>query len=330
MRKISKQWVTLALRLLLVGVGMGVNMSANAAAFCVANTVDFQTALTTAQSNGVADTVRIVQGIYVGNFVYASTQSDNLTIKGGYTANCSARVVDPVNTVLDGNTLDTALIVVSQGAADVSMDSVTVQNGLSQPGPTNSHGGGLHIDISGLLTLTNSLFMNNSTPLPAPIVDAKGGAVFARCDVVLNNNVFEGNSAEWGGAVYATGHSVFDNNLFDSNDAVVGGALYINGTSTLSDNIFSLNTAVITAGARLNGDTELIRNTFDRNVTSTSGGSEGGALRAKNDATLTDNMFMNNIGRMGGGAYIGKVAELTGNTFTDNQGSVGGGVKRRR
>ncbi len=122
MGKIAKLCALLTLRLLLVGVGLCVNMSANAAAFCVANTVEFQTALTTAQSNGVDDTVQIVQGTYVGNFVYATMQSGGLTIEGGYTANCSARVADPTNTVLDGNNSDTVLIVVSQGSKDQPED----------------------------------------------------------------------------------------------------------------------------------------------------------------------------------------------------------------
>jgi len=240
MGKIPKPCATLARRLLLLGVGMGVNMSANAADFCVANTAEFQTALTTAQSNSVDDSVQIVQGIYIGNFVYASTQSDNVTIDGGYTANCSARVADPVNTVLDGNNLDTVLIVVSQGTADVAIDSVTIQNGLSQPGPTNADGGGLHVDSSGLLTVTNNVFMNNSTPPNLRSSIPKGGAVFARGDVVLDNNVFERNSAEWAGAVYVTGDAVINNNVFDSNVGG-GGAIFIIGTSTLVDNSFYLN-----------------------------------------------------------------------------------------
>jgi hypothetical protein len=45
--------------------------SLNAADFCVDNTADLQTALSTAAANGADDQVQIVQGTYVGNFVYA-------------------------------------------------------------------------------------------------------------------------------------------------------------------------------------------------------------------------------------------------------------------
>ncbi len=46
-----------------------------AAVFCVNSAGTLQTALSTAASNGVDDEIRIVQGTYVGNFVYTSTQA---------------------------------------------------------------------------------------------------------------------------------------------------------------------------------------------------------------------------------------------------------------
>ena len=46
--------------------------NAYAGVFCVSNATGLQNALTTAASNGQNDEVRIVQGTYVGNFVYAT------------------------------------------------------------------------------------------------------------------------------------------------------------------------------------------------------------------------------------------------------------------
>ncbi len=40
------------------------------AEFCVNNVGDLQAALTTAQSNGADDTIKVVQGTYTGNFIY--------------------------------------------------------------------------------------------------------------------------------------------------------------------------------------------------------------------------------------------------------------------
>ena len=56
---------------------------------------------TEAQSNGHDDLIRIVQGTYNGNFIYASTEAYSVTVEGGYTADCASRVVNPENTVLD-------------------------------------------------------------------------------------------------------------------------------------------------------------------------------------------------------------------------------------
>jgi hypothetical protein len=50
----------------------------NAAVFCVDSASALQSALTSAQSNGEDDQIQIVQGTYVGNFVYASTQANDL------------------------------------------------------------------------------------------------------------------------------------------------------------------------------------------------------------------------------------------------------------
>jgi hypothetical protein len=59
---------------------------AQAATFCVSDAAGLHNALSQAASNGEDDAIRIVQGTYVGNFIYASTEAFGLTIEGGYTA----------------------------------------------------------------------------------------------------------------------------------------------------------------------------------------------------------------------------------------------------
>lgn len=71
--------------------------------FCVDSAQAIQTALTTAASNGQDDEIKIVQGTYVGNFVYATaTEAYDLALEGGYTAGCSSQTINPANTILDG------------------------------------------------------------------------------------------------------------------------------------------------------------------------------------------------------------------------------------
>ena len=109
------------------------------ATFCVSNEAELQAALTAAASNGEDDTIQIVQGTYNGNFVYASTEANNLTVEGGYTEGCASREIDPANTVLDGGGTDMVLALVSQGAANFTLEGLTLQNGASS---TNFNGGG--------------------------------------------------------------------------------------------------------------------------------------------------------------------------------------------
>ncbi len=57
--------------------------TSHATDFCVSDATKLQKALTEAAYNEQDDTIQIVQGDYVGNFVYASTKAHNLTITGG-------------------------------------------------------------------------------------------------------------------------------------------------------------------------------------------------------------------------------------------------------
>ena len=78
--------------------------------FCVSDAPGLQTALTTASGNGEDDTIQIVQGTYVGSFIYASTEAFSLTVEGGYTSDCTLRIPDPSNTVLDANGTGSVLL----------------------------------------------------------------------------------------------------------------------------------------------------------------------------------------------------------------------------
>ena len=120
---------------------LGSQAPASAAQFCVNSVASLKTALTAAASNGVDDEVRIVQGTYVGNFVYASTQANTLSVLGGYTAGCAGRVLNPVNTILDGNLTNTVLVLSAPNvAAEFLVEGLTLRKGQ----PASGAGGGLY------------------------------------------------------------------------------------------------------------------------------------------------------------------------------------------
>ena len=118
---------------------LGIAQPALAEVFCVATAVDLQNALTTAAANGQDDEVRIVQGTYVGNFGYASTEAQALSVLGGYTAGCAGRVLNPANTILDGNQIIRVLALSAPDvAAEFLVEGLTLRNGK----PTSGDGGG--------------------------------------------------------------------------------------------------------------------------------------------------------------------------------------------
>ncbi len=112
---------------------LGIAQPTLAGVFCVNTAVGLQNSLILAAANGQDDEVRIVQGTYVGNFVYASTEAQALSVLGGYETGCSTRMLDPTNTILDGN--QTGLVLnLSAGtlAATVSGLSLLVTAKLSR------------------------------------------------------------------------------------------------------------------------------------------------------------------------------------------------------
>jgi hypothetical protein len=105
--------------------------SAGAATFCVSDAAGLHTALSQAAANGEDDLIKIQQGTYVGNFVYASYEPNSLTLEGGYTAACASRTIDPANTVLDGNGTGNVLVISTDKGAPAKVDGLTLQNGVT-------------------------------------------------------------------------------------------------------------------------------------------------------------------------------------------------------
>ena len=317
------------------------------ATFCVSDATELQTALTTAESNGEDNTIKIVQGTYNGNFTYASTEGYGLTVEGGYTQDCASRTIDLANTILDGGGTDTVLALVSQGAATFSMEGLTFQKGNAS---TVDDGGGLYARTDGSVTLTDNTFTRNTAS------QYGGGAyVTAPNTVPLSNNTFVGNTAKSGGGIYVRANAeppptlttTLTNNIFTGNTATSGngGGTCVGNNATLTNNTFTGNTATdwefraYGGGVYAGGSATLTNNTFTSNritATSLANGAYGGGVYAGSSTTLTNNTFTGNTASCqstrwgcnsyGGGAYTNRYCNLTNNTFTENTADDGGGV----
>ena len=323
------------------------------ATFCVSDATEFQSALTTAESNGEDNTIQIVQGTYNGNFTYASTEAYSLTVEGGYTQNCASRTIDPTNTILDGGGADMVLALVSQGVATFSVEGLTIRNGNAS---IVEDGGGLYATTeNGNVTLTSNTFTGNTAK------GNGGGAYVSAVITTLTNNTFTENTASGNGggaSIYYSAVTTLTNNTFTGNTANYGGGVYTvsgdssdKGNSTiLTNNVFTGNKAIGRGfgggGALIYSSgvvTTLTNNTFTGNTAKSRGGGvhvvdpfgiSGGT------ATLTNNVFTGNTvtasesyfyeNNGGGGAYVGDDSTLTNNVFTGNKAigdyGSGGGV----
>jgi parallel beta-helix repeat protein len=313
--------------------------------FCVDNAADFQNALTSAETNGQADRIKLVQGTYNGHFVYDSAEAQAPEILGGYSAGCTSRTLDPANTELNGGGTGTVLAVTASLGADFTLEGVTLSGGDAA-----SIGGGLHVVSQSDVTLNENIVSANSAG-----ADGGGAYLETTSRVTLTGNRFTGNTND-GLYVDAPFVTLTDNQV-DTNTSKGAEIQAGNGIVELTDNAFTANTeegvnlysdtAVLQGNhfenndgdeAYLRGELVATNNHFDRN------GQDGIEVVGGSGFTLTDNSFSFNLetgayfnvynhgdvtligndfeGNLARGAYVYvgiKDATLTDNRFIDNQ-----------
>jgi len=325
---------------------------ARAATFCVSTTTELNTALATAQGNGVDNTIQLVQGTYTGSFLFSANHG--LTVLGGYATGCGSRVVSAANTVLDGNTIGQTLRLFSNVPVAFVVDGVTIKNGraLSTTDPSTMNGGGLwaipgNTTPGGSVTLTNSTVTGNQA-----YQDGGGVYVLKANNVTLTNNTIQGNSSGFGGGFYAveskivtlTGNTIASNTVAFVNPPPGGAGLYVDttypltgesgksSTVTLTQNTISSNQGqgMFVLGSQTGLSTAtvaVVRNTFDHN-SAVSGGAI--AMSYGDTFTASQNTLSNNTASSNGGGlafFFTHVVSLTDNViFANTAGANGGGL----
>ena len=110
--------------------------------------------------------------------------------------------------------------------------TVTVNYSTFSGNSTSGYGGAMALGPASVLTVTDSIFSNNSAlPGPNPPEDPQGGAIFV----------------DSGNAVIATGIATVTRSIFSGNSAGDGGAITFDGygsTLTVTNSTFSGNSAV--------------------------------------------------------------------------------------
>ena len=149
---------------LLLSIGILFAHPSVAAVFCVSSAPELQEKLTEAASNGQDDEVQIVQGTYIGNFVYyTSTEAYNLSLSGGYSNDCITQFLDPSNTIFDGDLKNTVLSLSAVNLeVEIIIKGITIQNGLRLSG----NGGGLSTIVGdgGQVYLERNVIKDNAVP----------------------------------------------------------------------------------------------------------------------------------------------------------------------
>ncbi|MDJ0911283.1 MAG: outer membrane beta-barrel protein [Woeseiaceae bacterium] len=277
-----------------------------AATFTVNDPAEFQTALTTAQSNGENDTINVAGGTYNvapgGTLTYTAAANENfgLVIVGDSMA----------PTVLDGGSLVPILridstAVINDGGVSFEIMTLTFQNGNASTAP-NDDGGALTI-------LTD---------------ESQQPAEFATIVMLSDLDFLSCAAADDGGALYIRAHAVegiyLSNILFDTNQAGGdGGSAYVAGglftTPQFYDDIFFFDGMAQGSGGGL------VAEGFDAATPSED---------LANSVSLFDVTFYNNVSMSategGGGADISSLAIFIDTVgFVDNRALDGAGLRVR-
>ncbi|HXF69231.1 MAG TPA: choice-of-anchor Q domain-containing protein [Thermoflexus sp.] len=278
----------------------------------------------------------------------------NLTIDGGGIITISGGLATslfyvpaPASLTLNGITLDSAYSANSSGGAIQASGTLSLSNvTISHSQTSNLYCGGA-IWTSGVASIVNSRFRNNTA--------GQGGAictgVFGTARLHITNSEFVLNRAvnsnfAPGGAIWMqSGELVFNSTdgsnpagLMLNNSAQFGGAIYLDqaAVATLSGLWLNGNSASSDGGAIYNkaGILNIARTTFSTNSTPMSviGVGYGGAIANLGMMTLVNSRLNTNQGRFGGAVFVGgnltsARATIDHVTFSQNTaGQSGGGL----
>ena len=298
---------------------LSITSPSNATTYCISNETDLLNALADATSNGESDIIRVQQGEYYGNFIYASDEAYGVIIEGGYSEGCISQTINPENTIFDANNNGRVLVLSSPTqTADFTIIGLKLQNGNGG----SYYGGGLYINTEGNVSVNKNIINNNLTSgyWGGGINVENANTVTLSSNQINDNNATDGNSD--GGGVHISANDTMTiliekNTIVGNSAGRYGGGVRIwvpnsdNDSVTLINNIISNNSANLGgAGVSIRGgngiDTiYLINNTIVNNNCT---GSEGGGLHLRlggknNIAFLYNNIIWNNT-TSGGGSDI--------------------------
>lgn len=278
--------------------------AANFAPGCTGTTGDasaLQTAVTTANSNGVDDTITLVSGC-----TYTLTATLQINSDGGHllTINGSGATISGNNTVrvLDINT-----------SANVTLNNVTISNGNA----SGSYGGGIS-NAGGNLTITNSTISNNQADTDGGGIYNDDGLFNAVGIITVTNSTISNNEAgNRGGGIFnadSPSSGVTNNTINLTNSTVSGNEAGTNGGGIYNDQrgILNITRSTVSGNKAPNGSggglydagqtqPNVVTSTFAHNSAANGGGI---ASFGTANFTITSTTIANNTAAGAGGGII--------------------------
>ncbi len=291
--------------------------STSAAVFNVANSTEFQSALTIAATNSENDTIQVAAGTYnlLSSLAFSSSENFSLAISGA----------GKNSTYLNGgNAVQILTVTTTQVGADIKIQDLAFQNGT-----TIESGGALSVTtVSGTITIDDcevadsDATSGDSVGGGASLATDTGMITVSSCEFLRN-----GSSGNVGGlyAATVTGSLQLVNCTFEQNSVTNSG-----GSDYFGDGGGAMFYSDSTSQASIQG------NFFTNNTAGGGSNPDGGGLMtyqlgANSALTLENNSFSNNTAGLGGGGCILRfndsgTATITNNIFSENQTNIGSGA----
>jgi predicted outer membrane repeat protein len=160
------------------------------------------------------------------------------------------------STVIDGGGNDRVFHLL--GTSTATMSGITIQSGSS-----GNDGGGIWIDNSSVLNISDAILTGNDGD--AGSGGGEGGAVHVHGTLNANRVLFSGNTAKVGGAIHfhgAIGGSLTNVTISGNTSSNQGGGIWTDTPITLTNSTVTLNSANDAGGISANSTTVIISNTI--------------------------------------------------------------------
>lgn len=194
---------------------------------------------------------------------------------------------------------------------NVTLDTMTLQNGLADGAATADDNGGA-ITNSGSLTLINSIVTSNQAT-------ENGGALWNNGSLSITDSTLSSNSSQFGGAIYngVSGNLTVSNSTFNINSVALGngGAIYNEATVDIFNSTYFANTAG-NGGAIWNSGFGVL--TLTNSTLSGNGANNGGGIENRATLNLNNSILANSTNGTDCRAFGGGIGKVTFSPETSN------------